>query len=129
MAKISDHAIGIGPDGLIKFGQAGALEPFPAPVDPPDDVLDEARRLTSGDRNAQYGPPDQDFQRTAQMWGAYLGTDVKPSDVAWMMTMLKASRNRHQQKRDNYVDAIGYVRCGAMCDGFDPWRGEKKSEP
>ena len=26
----------------------------------------------------------------------------------------------------NYVDAIGYVRCGAMCDGFDPWRGEKE---
>ena len=35
-----------------------------------EDVLEEALRITSGDRNASYGPPDQDFQRTAAMWSA-----------------------------------------------------------
>lgn len=84
---------------------------------PAEDVLDEAYRITSGDRNAQYGDPNQDFKRTAGMWSAYLEAEVKPHDVAWMMSMLKASRNRHQCKRDNYVDAAGYIRCGARCEG------------
>lgn len=86
-------------------------------VEPTEDVLDEAYRITSGDRNVQYGDPNIDFKRTAGMWSAYLGVEVKPHDIAWMMCMLKASRNRHQAKRDNYVDAAGYIRCGARCEG------------
>lgn len=86
-------------------------------IEPTEDVLFEAHRITSGDRNIQYGDPNIDFKRTAGMWAAYLETEVKPHDVAWMMTMLKASRNRHQCKRDNYVDAAGYIRCGARCEG------------
>ena len=83
-----------------------------------EDILDEAKRITGKDRNAQYGDPNQDFKRTAGMWSSYLETEIQPQDVAWMMVMLKASRNRHQKKRDNYVDAAGYVRCGARCEGF-----------
>ncbi|WP_461522016.1 DUF6378 domain-containing protein [Porticoccus sp.] len=84
-----------------------------------EDVLEEALRITSGDRNAQYGPPDQDFERTAGMWSAFLGHDISKSDVASMMIMLKCSRNTHQKKRDNWVDIAGYARCGAICDGVD----------
>lgn len=86
---------------------------------PDEDILDEAKRITSGDRNASYGPPDQDFVRTAAMWSGYLEAEVKPADVAWMMIMLKASRNKHQRKRDNWTDAAGYARCGAICDGVN----------
>jgi hypothetical protein len=35
---------------------------------PSEDVLEEALRITGGDRMADYGPPDQDFKRTAVMW-------------------------------------------------------------
>lgn len=94
----------------VSAGSAGCCED--------EDVLEEALRITGKDRNAQYGDPNQDFKRTAGMWSAYLEHDVAPEDVAWMMVMLKASRNRHQKKRDNYVDAAGYVRCGARCAGF-----------
>lgn len=79
------------------------------------DVLREAFEATTGDRQAAYGPPDQDFRRTAGMWSAYLGVQIEPFQVAWMMMMLKASRELHQAKRDNYVDAAGYARCGYLC--------------
>src|SRR5690606_10896359 len=43
-------------------------------VDPPPavPVLEEAAELTSGQRNADYGPPRKDFGRTAQMWNGVL---------------------------------------------------------
>lgn len=81
-----------------------------------EDILVEALRLTSGDRQATYGPPDQDFRRTAAMWSALFGHAFEPKDVALAMILLKASRQIHQRKRDNWVDIAGYARCGAICD-------------
>lgn len=81
-----------------------------------EDVLLEALRLTSGDRQASYGPPDQDFRRTAAMWTALFGHAFEPKDVALAMILLKASRQIHQRKRDNWVDMAGYARCGSICD-------------
>ena len=83
---------------------------------PEDDVLVEALRLTSGDRQASYGPPDQDFRRTADMWTALFGHKFEPKDVALAMILLKTSRQIHQRKRDNWVDIAGYARCGSICD-------------
>ena len=82
---------------------------------PRAEILREAEYLVNGSRNTQYGDPNQDFSRTAAMWSAYLGTEVHPHDVGWMMAMLKASRNRHQLKRDNYADAAGYIACAYDC--------------
>lgn len=79
------------------------------------DILHEAHDLTTGDRQNQYGPPTQDFSRTAAMWSGYLEHPIKPRDVAWMMILLKASRARWSGKRDHYVDAAGYARCGWLC--------------
>jgi hypothetical protein len=81
-----------------------------------EDILEEAMRLTSGDRQAQYGPPTQDFSRTAAMWTALFGHQFEPKDVALAMILLKASRQVHQKKRDNWVDIAGYARCGSICD-------------
>lgn len=81
-----------------------------------EDILVEALRLTSGDRQATYGPPDQDFRRTAAMWTALFGHAFEPKDVALAMILLKASRQIHQRKRDNWVDMAGYARCGSICD-------------
>jgi len=89
---------------------------------PRAEVLEEAKQHITGDRNASYGPPTQDFQRTADMWTALLQLKLKPGerirsqDVAWMMIMLKASRAQHSGKRDNYVDAAGYAGCGWECE-------------
>jgi hypothetical protein len=79
-------------------------------------ILEEALRLTSGDRQNSYGPPEQDFERTAQMWRACFGWEVESWQVAIAMILLKASRQTHQQKRDNWTDIAGYARCGSRCD-------------
>lgn len=95
-----------------------------APVKPVESssVLDEAKAAVTGDRQASYGPPDQDFARTAGMWSALFadllrdGVRFEPFHVAQAMILLKMSRQRHQRKRDNWVDAAGYAHCGAVCD-------------
>jgi hypothetical protein len=81
----------------------------------PEDVLQEAFRITRGDRQAQYGPPDQDFQRTATMWNVLFGWNVEPWQVAAAMVCVKLSRQTHQLKRDNAVDLAGYARCMQVC--------------
>ena len=81
-----------------------------------EDILEEALRLTSGDRQNQYGPPDQDFARTAKMWSALKGIEFEARDVAMFMICLKLSREVHQRKRDNAVDGAGYFRCLHICN-------------
>lgn len=80
-----------------------------------EDVLEEALRITKGDRNDAYGPPDADFQRTAEMWSAMKGVHFEAREVAMFMIALKLSRESHQRKRDNWVDIAGYARCGSLC--------------
>ena len=80
------------------------------------ELLQDAEQLVNGDRNAQYGDPRQDFQRTATMWSAYLGADIAPHDVAAMMVLLKVSRIRWSPaKRDSWLDLAGYAACGWHC--------------
>lgn len=82
-----------------------------------EDVLIEALRITSagGDRQASYGPPDQDFRRTADMWTALKGVKFESREVAMFIIALKLSRETHQKKRDNWTDIAGYARCGDIC--------------
>lgn len=97
------------------------------------ELLEEAAELVDGERNAQYGDPRQDFQRTADMWSAYLGVPVAPHDVAAMMVMLKCSRIRWSPgKRDSWVDVAGYAACGWDCardDVVDPASYYLKPDP
>jgi hypothetical protein len=100
--------------------------PYPTAAEQDDDddedILAEASRITRGSRQAQYGPPDQDFRRTAGMWSALfisklkVGVTFEPRDVALAMILLKTSRETHQRKRDNWVDIAGYASCGSMCN-------------
>lgn len=96
------------------FSQVEALE-----RNPRSDILLTAEELVNGDRNVQYGDPRQDFQRTADMWSAYLGYRVEPHDVAAMMCLLKVSRIRWSPlKKDSWVDLAGYAACGWDCTGI-----------
>ena len=78
-------------------------------------MLHEAERLVNGDRNNQYGPPDQDFQRTADLWTIYLDGKriIEAHDVAVMMALLKISRLSWKPNHpDSWIDLAGYAACG-----------------
>lgn len=80
-------------------------------------ILDEAQDIIWGDREKTYGEPDVNLRRIAEMWNAYLhakslgteGVRISAEDVCWMMMMLKAARQMNAPKRDNLVDAAGYI--------------------
>jgi hypothetical protein len=80
-----------------------------------ENILDEAKRLVTGERQNSYGPPDQDFKRTAAMWSALKGVEFEPREVAMFMICLKLSRETHQRKRDSAVDIAGYAHCMNIC--------------
>jgi hypothetical protein len=94
----------------------------PPEATPAKDILLEAYEITTGDRQNSYGPPDQDFRRTADMWTGLFrdmlkdGVAFKPFHIAQAMILLKMSRQLHQRKSDNWIDCVGYARCGWLCD-------------
>lgn len=77
-------------------------------------ILEEAGRLTSGERNNDYGHPLDDFSRSAAMWSAILSIPVTPEQVGLCMIALKLARHCHAPKRDNLTDAAGYARAIEM---------------
>ena len=87
-------------------------------------ILDEAIRITGGDRQRDYGHPRINHERIARLWNAYLNCrketgDISPEDAAWMMMFTKVARHVNSPKRDNLVDTAGYARCIARIGGFE----------
>jgi hypothetical protein len=84
-------------------------------------LLEEAARLTSGDRNASYGAPHTNLTHMAGMASAYLSgkyglsVDLNAEDMAWIMVMAKISRTVATLKDDNYVDAAAYSAIAGEC--------------
>lgn len=81
-----------------------------------EDVLDEAKRLTGGDRHDDYGDASVEFERVRKVWSALLGVEISLAMVPILMIALKCCRQVHKPKRDGWVDIGGYARCGAQCD-------------
>lgn len=89
------------------------------------ELLSLASQLVSRDRNNTYGPPTQDFTRTANILNA-LGfcfkdaggteTGIYPHHVALLMIGLKMSRATWEPlHKDTWVDIAGYAACGWEC--------------
>lgn len=78
------------------------------------ELLDEAKSIVCGDREQDYGSPENSFHRIAEFWGTYLNQQITPVDVAAMMALLKLARVADGHgKTDNWVDLAGYAACGA----------------
>lgn len=100
------------------------MNPFDEVPNGRSKVLREADSLINGDRNDAYGDPIDDFRTTADLWTTYIrrvvdrreSSQLLPHDVAAMMMLLKVSRLMWSpEKRDHWVDAIGYAACGWDC--------------
>lgn len=92
-------------------------------------VLLDAHQIINGERQDVYGSPEDSFALIAQYWNTYLKSRswkvakersvdhligefvdiVTAQDVALMMTLFKVAREANQHKRDNIVDAAGYL--------------------
>lgn len=81
-------------------------------------LLDEAKAIVCGDRDRQYGQPEESFEAIAQFWTVYLKDkeELDAKDVAMMMVLFKVAREATgQSKRDNLIDIAGYAACAAEC--------------
>lgn len=79
-------------------------------------LLDEAKAIVCGDRDQQYGKPEDSFYVIAKLWSAYMMSRLDERDVAMMMILLKVAREATgQSKRDNLIDIAGYAACAAEC--------------
>lgn len=81
-----------------------------------EEILKEANKLVTVDRQNAYGHPIIDFTRTAKLWSAILDTEVRPQDVGLCMVALKISREVNKHKMDNLVDMIGYAMTVQMVE-------------
>lgn len=84
----------------------------------PESILQEAQRITRGDRQDDYGHPLDEHALIGRLWGDLLaaarwkqGEPVPPALVADLMILLKMARDQHRRKRDNAVDQAGYADC------------------
>ena len=80
-------------------------------------VLEEAMKCVGGPRRRDYGTPDENFGRIADLWNVHLkgklSKPVTPGDVAMLMILLKVARQANSPKRDNLVDIAGYAQCAS----------------
>lgn len=90
------------------------------------EILEAARKCVCGDRDEQYGSPEESFDTIADLWNAYLHNIIPKSvpdmicaaDVAVMMALFKIARiAKGVKKDDSWIDAAGYIACGAEIAG------------
>lgn len=98
------------------------------------EILKQATDAVCTDREGQYGSPEDNFRRIADLWTTYCGGySFEPKDVAMMMSLLKIARiATGKHKDDNYIDLAGYAACGAELSSLETAHKadtETESEP
>lgn len=83
-------------------------------IQPRVEALREAAKIIAGDRDLQYGGPEENFTRIAKIWSVIIGTEITPEDVAMMMVGLKVARYASKSgfQPDTWIDIAGYAGCG-----------------
>lgn len=78
------------------------------------EILKTAETCVCGHREQDYGSPENNFQKIADLWNAYLGFKyrIDARDVALMMSLLKIARASTDKPTDDcFVDLAGYAAC------------------
>jgi hypothetical protein len=74
------------------------------------DILHEANKIITQDREDTHGQPQDSFADIARLWSAYLNYEMHPLDVGAMMILLKLARfNSNTSHVDNFIDMAGYA--------------------
>lgn len=82
------------------------------------EILEKALKCVMGDREQDYGTPENNFNLIAELWSVYTGKTFNAVDVAVMLALLKIARIRSGHgKADNWVDLAGYAACGGEMEG------------
>lgn len=77
-----------------------------------EEILDNAKKCVCGEREQDYGSPEDNFRLIAQLWTAYTRIPFSPVDVAMMMILLKTARiATGVGTMDSFVDIAGYAAC------------------
>ena len=81
------------------------------------EILHEAEKCVCGQREQDYGSPENNFGVIASFWTTYLCHEVTAKDVAMMMALLKIARIKTgTATEDSFVDLAGYAACGGEID-------------
>lgn len=78
------------------------------------EVLREAAAIIAGDRDKQYGSPEDNFGRIAVVWEIITGHKYSKEEIAMMMVGLKVARFASNSgfQADTWRDIAGYAGCG-----------------
>lgn len=89
-----------------------------------EEILTQAKTCVCGDREQDYGSPENNFETIAVLWSTYIRAarpeskdrtfnELEAKDVAAMLALLKIARiATGHAKGDNWVDLAGYAACG-----------------
>lgn len=80
-------------------------------------ILETAAKIVTGNREQEYGSPEDNFNQIANLWNSFLearqGKRLTGADVAIMMILFKIGRlATGAGSVDTWVDIAGYAACG-----------------
>lgn len=80
-----------------------------------DVLLSQARLLINGDRQEDYGTPQDNFKNIAERWSQHVGVEIHPWQVAVMMIDVKVARMATVgvPHEDSMIDIAGYTALAA----------------
>lgn len=73
-----------------------------------------AADLIAGNRDKQYGGPEENFRRIAEIWTVLFDRKFTEEEVAIAMVGVKMARwaNKSGFQPDTWIDIAGYAGCG-----------------
>ena len=84
-----------------------------------EEILQAAQSCVCGEREEDYGTPENSFGLISSLWSDYLAHSrqtyiaIQSDEVAIMMALLKIARiAAGSGKADNWIDLAGYAACG-----------------
>lgn len=74
------------------------------------EILEAARRCVCGEREQDYGTPENNFETIGLLWGVYLRA-AHPEYAGTMLALLKVARIATGSSPDSFIDLAGYAAC------------------